>query len=183
VQGPDFWPTPSTYIYIDSDKYVNLARSAVGCDPPCRKSTEGRNEELDLGAMSGSNAEQNASGLHESKRKFVEVRNSASTESACGRTSTSNGVSNSEFDDLQVDTNTRELRANSNSEWVCATGCETEENHDGTILITVAGIDQPLRMLVDTGAQISVIKRGLIPDNIPIRTDKQYEFARITLGA
>jgi hypothetical protein len=38
-------------------------------------------------------------------------------------------------------------------------------------------------MLVDTGAQISVIKRGLIPDNIPIRTDKQYEIAGITLGS
>jgi hypothetical protein len=61
---------------------------------------------------------------------------------------------------------------NSNSEWASATGCETEENHDGTVLITVVGIDQPLRMLVDTGEQISVIKRGLIPDNVPIRTDK-----------
>jgi hypothetical protein len=60
---------------------------------------------------------------------------------------------------------------------------ETEANHDGTILITVAGIDQPLRMLVNTGAQISVIKRGLIPDNIPIRTNKQCEIAAITLGS
>jgi hypothetical protein len=84
---------------LDSDKYVNLARSAVGCDPPCRRLTEGRNEELVLGAMSGSNAEQNVGMLHENKRKFVEVRNSASTESACGTTSTSNEVSNSERDD------------------------------------------------------------------------------------
>jgi hypothetical protein len=72
---------------------------------------------------------------------------------------------------------------NSNSEWVYATGCESEENHDGTILITVVGIDQPLRMIVDTVAQISVLQRGLIPDNIPIRADKQHEIAGITLGS
>jgi hypothetical protein len=66
--------------------------------------------------LSDSDANQNVSMLHEKKRKFVEVRNSASTESACGTTSTSNGVSNSERDDLQVDTTERELRANSNSE-------------------------------------------------------------------
>jgi hypothetical protein len=34
---------------LDSENYVNLARSAVGCDPPCQRSTEGRNEELVLG--------------------------------------------------------------------------------------------------------------------------------------
>jgi hypothetical protein len=176
-------PDADNLIDLDSDKYVNLARAAVGCDPLWRGSTEGRNKELVLGAMSGSNAEQNASGLHENKRKFVEVRNSASTESVCGTTSIPNGVSNSERDDLQVDTNTRELRANSNSEWVCATWCETEENPDGTVFITVVGIDQSLRMLIDTGAQISVIKRGLMPDNIPIRIDKQYDIAGITLGS
>jgi hypothetical protein len=133
--------------------------------------------------MSGSNANQSVSRLQEKKRKFVEVRNSASTESACGETSTSNGVSNSECDDLQVDTTARELRVNSNSEWVCATGYETETNHDGSILITAAGLDQPLSMLVGTGAQISVTKRGLIPDNVPIHTDKKYEIAGITSGS
>jgi hypothetical protein len=70
---------------------------------------------------------------------------------------------------------------NSNSEWACATACETEENHDGTILITVVGTDQPLRMLVDTGTQISVLKRRMIPDKI--RTDEQHEIAGITLGS
>jgi hypothetical protein len=44
-------------------------------------------------------------------------------------------------------------------------------------------MDQPLRMLIDKGSQIFVIKRGLIPDNIPIRTDKQCEIAGITLGS
>ena len=172
---------------LGSAMYVNLAkprpRSAIGCDPPCRRSTEGRKEELVLGAMSGSYADQNVSRLDEKKRKFIEVSNSASTESACGKTSASNGVFNSEGEDLQVKMTSRKMRVNSDSEWVCATGCETEENHDGSILITVAGIDQPLRMLVDTGAQISVIKRGLIPDDVPIHTDKQYEIAGITVGS
>jgi hypothetical protein len=67
--------------------------------------------------------------------------------------------------------------------WASATGCETEENHDGTILITAVGIDKPLRVLVDTGAQISVLKQRLIPDNIPICADKQYEIAGITMGS
>ncbi|PNF23589.1 hypothetical protein B7P43_G13934 [Cryptotermes secundus] len=181
------FPDADNLTDLGSDMYVNLAkprpRSAVGCDPPCRRSTEGREEELVLGAMSGSYADQNVSRLDEKKRKFVEVSNSASTESACGKTSASNGVFNSEGEDLQVKTTSREMRVNSDSERVCATGCETEENHDGSILITVAGIDQPLRMLVDTGAQISVIKRGLIPDDVPIHTDKQYEIAGITVGS
>jgi hypothetical protein len=73
---------------LDSNTYVNLAkprrRSVIGCDPPCRRSTEGRNEQSVLGATSGSNADQNFCRLHEKvERKFVEVRNSASTESAC----------------------------------------------------------------------------------------------------
>jgi hypothetical protein len=71
----------------------------------------------------------------------------------------------------------------SNSEWACATECENEENYDGAILITVVGIDQPLRILVGMGVHISVIKRGLIPDNIPIRAGKQYEISGITLGS
>ncbi|PNF20391.1 hypothetical protein B7P43_G09709 [Cryptotermes secundus] len=181
------FPDADNLTDLGSDMYVNLAkprpRSAVGCDPPCRRSTEGREEELVLGAMSGSYADQNVSRLDEKKRKFVDVSNSASTESACGKTSASKGVFNSEGEDLRVKTTSREMRVNSDSERVCATGCETEENHDGSILITVAGIDQPLRMLVDTGAQISVIKRGLIPDDVPIHTDKQYEIAGITVGS
>jgi hypothetical protein len=112
--------------------------------------------------MSGGNADQNVSRLHEKKRKFVEVRNSASTESACGTTDKSKGVPNSEFDYLHVNTTTRELHVNSNSEWVRTTKSETEENHDGTILITVVVTGQPLRMLVDMGTQIRVLKRGLI---------------------
>jgi hypothetical protein len=98
---------------LGSDMYVNLAkprtRSAVGCDPPCRRSTEGRNEELVLGAMSDSYANQNVGRLQEKKRKLVEVRDSASTESACGTTRKSNGASNSECDDLHVDRTAREL--------------------------------------------------------------------------
>jgi hypothetical protein len=61
----------------------------------------------------------------------------------------------------------------SNSEWDSITECETEKNHDDTILITVVGLDLPLSKLIDTGAQISVLKRGLITDNISIRTDNQ----------
>jgi hypothetical protein len=38
-------------------------------------------------------------------------------------------------------------------------------------------------MLVYTGAQISVLKQGLIPDNIPICADKQYEIAGNTMGS
>jgi hypothetical protein len=38
-------------------------------------------------------------------------------------------------------------------------------------------------MLVDTGAQISVLKQGLIPENIPICADKQYEIVGITMGS
>jgi hypothetical protein len=38
-------------------------------------------------------------------------------------------------------------------------------------------------MVVDTGAQISMLKRSLIPDNIPINTDTQYEIAGITTGS
>jgi hypothetical protein len=102
--------------------------------------------------MSGSNADQNVSRLHEKKRTFVEVRDFASNESAYGTTRKSNGVSKSECDDLQIYTTARELRVSSTSEGVCTTGCETEENHDSTILITVVGIDQPLRTLVDTRA-------------------------------
>ncbi|PNF39993.1 hypothetical protein B7P43_G15585 [Cryptotermes secundus] len=181
------FPDADNLTDLGSDMYVNLAkprpRSAVGCDPPCRRSTEGREEELVLGAMSGSYADQNVSRLDEKKRKFVDVSNSASTESACGKTSASKGVFNSEGEDLRVKTTSREMCVNSDREWVCATVCETEENHDGSILITVAGIDQPLRMLVDTGAQISVIKRGLIPGDVPIHTDKQYEVAGITVGS
>jgi hypothetical protein len=45
------------------------------------------------------------------------------------------------------------------------------------------GIGYPLKMLVDTGAQISMIKRGLIPDSIPINTGKQYEIAGIRVGS
>lgn len=33
------------------------------------------------------------------------------------------------------------------------------------------------------GAQISVLKQNLIPDNIPINTDTQYEIAGITNGS
>jgi hypothetical protein len=76
----------------------------------------------------------------------------------------------------------RESHVDSNSEWAYATECETEENYDGTVLIVV-GIEQPLRILVGMGAHISVLKQGLIPDNIPIRTDKQYEIAGITMGS
>jgi hypothetical protein len=68
--------------------------------------------------MSGSNADQNVSGLHENVgRKFAEVRNSSSTESACSTTNKSKGDSNSECDGLHDDTAVRELRMNSNSEW------------------------------------------------------------------
>jgi hypothetical protein len=38
-------------------------------------------------------------------------------------------------------------------------------------------------MLVDTGAQISVLKQNLIPNNIPINIDTQYEIAGITIGS
>jgi hypothetical protein len=38
-------------------------------------------------------------------------------------------------------------------------------------------------MLVDTGARIFVLKRGLIPDNIPIQKNKQSKIAGITLGS
>jgi hypothetical protein len=84
-----------------SNTYVNLAkprpRSVAGRGPPCRRLTEGRNEASVLGATSGSNADQSVSGLHEKvERKFVEVRNSASTESACSTTSKSKGVPNFE---------------------------------------------------------------------------------------
>jgi hypothetical protein len=58
-------PATDNLTDLDSDMYVNLAkprpRSAVGCDPPSRRSTVGWNEELILGAMSGSNADQNVS--------------------------------------------------------------------------------------------------------------------------
>jgi hypothetical protein len=37
-------------------------------------------------------------------------------------------------------------------------------------------------MLVDTGAQISMLKRSLIVDDIPIDKDTQYEIAGITTG-
>lgn len=57
------------------------------------------------------------------------------------------------------------------------------KNHDDSILINVRGANQPLRMLVDTGAKISVLKQNLIPDNIPINTDTQYEIAGITISS
>jgi hypothetical protein len=38
-------------------------------------------------------------------------------------------------------------------------------------------------MLVDTGAQISMLKRSLIPDNSPINTDTQYKIPGITAGS
>jgi hypothetical protein len=53
------------------------------------------------------------------------------------------------------------------------------------VLITVVDIDQTLRMLVDRVAQISTLKRGLIPDNVLICTDKQHKIAIMikTLGS
>jgi hypothetical protein len=83
---------------------------------------------------------------------------------------------------LDVNRNACELHVDSNSERAHAAECETEKNHDSTVLITVVGIDQPLRMLVDTWVQISALKRGLILDNVPICTDKQYEISGISLG-
>jgi hypothetical protein len=71
----------------------------------------------------------------------------------------------------------------SNSEWASATACETEENHDGTNLITVVGIDQTLRTLVDTGAKVFMLKQGLISDKISICADKEYEIAGIIMGS
>jgi hypothetical protein len=59
----------------------------------------------------------------------------------------------------------------------------TTEHHDGNVLMNVRRLNQPSRMLVDTGAQISVLKSNLIPDNIPICTDEQYATAGITNGS
>lgn len=64
-----------------------------------------------------------------------------------------------------------------------ATEHGTGKSHDGSILTNVGGTNQPLRMLVDTGAQISVLKQNLIPNNIPINIDTQYEIAGITIGS
>jgi hypothetical protein len=115
--APTFWLSGST------SQYVNLAkprpRSVAGCDVPCRRSTEGRNQESALGAISGNNADQNVGGLHgKVERKFVEVMNSASTEGA----SKSKGVSNSKCDDLHGDTSAHELRMNSNSDGLAPQG-------------------------------------------------------------
>jgi hypothetical protein len=106
-------PDAANLTDLGSDTYVYLAkprpRSISGYDLPCRMSTEDRNEELALGAMSGSNDDHNVGRLHEKRRKFVEVRDSASTESACGTTRKSNGVFNSDCDDLHIDRTAREL--------------------------------------------------------------------------
>ena len=94
--------------------------------------------------------------------------------SACSEVSKSNVVASSVDSQLQVDKRTRETRVGNKHEQFRVTECGTEENHDGSIPINVRGINQPLRLLVDTGAQISVLKRNLIPDNVPVNTVTQY---------
>jgi hypothetical protein len=172
-------PDADNLIDLDSNMNVNLykprTRSVVGCDPPWRRSTEGRKAQSVLANMSGSSASKNVSRLHETvKRKPVEVRNSASTETACGTIRRSKAITNSEGEHLDVDRTACELHVN-NSERAYTTEYETEKNHDSTVIITV--------VLIDTGAQMSALKRGLIPVNVPICTDKQYEIARTSLGS
>jgi hypothetical protein len=103
--------TPDTD--LDSNMCVNLAKPRP--QSPCRRSTEGRNEESVIVVVSDSNADQNVSRLHEKVgRKLVKVGNSAVTESACVQPV-------DRKDDLHVDTTARELRVDSKSEWACAT--------------------------------------------------------------
>jgi hypothetical protein len=56
------------------------------------------------------------------------------------------------------------------------------EIHDGRFSF-MRDINQPLRMLVGTGSQITVLKRNCIPDNIPTNTNRKCEIAGITAGS
>jgi hypothetical protein len=113
-------PDTDNLIDLDSNMNVNLdkprPRSVVGCDPPRRRSTEGRKEQSILVAKSGNSASENVSRLRDKvKRKPVEVRNSAITERTCGTTRRSKAVTNSEGEYLDVDRTACELHVGSNS--------------------------------------------------------------------
>jgi hypothetical protein len=129
--------------------------------------------------MNGSSASENV----DNSQTVVEGRGTEVAGSACIEGSESNVAASLVDSHLHVDKRTREIRVGNKDEQFRVIERGTEENHDGSILINVRGINQPLRMLVDTGAQISVLKRNLIPDNFPINTDTQYEIAGITAGS
>jgi hypothetical protein len=128
--------------------------------------------------VNGSSAGENV----DISQTLVEVRDAEIAGSACSEGSKFNVVSNSVDSHLYVDKHTSEIRMSKN-EKLQVKDHGTEENHDGSNLINVRGINQSLRILVDTGAQISMLKRSLIPANSPINTDTQYEIAGITTGS
>jgi hypothetical protein len=103
------------------------------------------------------------------------------TESNGGKTSKPEDAADSKGGHVDVSITKQEV--GEKSKLVPAAKRQAEENHDGIILVTIGGISRPFRMLVDTGVKIYVLKLGLIPEYIPIHTDKQYELAGITTGS
>jgi len=110
----------------------------------------------------------------------VGVRHAEVTGSGCSEVSRSSVVASSVDRQLYVDNSTRDTRVSNKKEQNRAAEQGTGKNHDGTILFNVRGMKLSLQMLVDTGAQISVLMFNLILDNIPI---KQLQIVRITAGS
>jgi hypothetical protein len=113
-------PDTDNLIDLDSNMNVNLdkprPRSVAGCDPPWRRSNEGRKEQSVVVAKSGNSASENVGRLRDKvKRKPVEVRNSAITERVCGTTPRSKAVTNSEGEHLDAGRTACELHVGSNS--------------------------------------------------------------------
>jgi hypothetical protein len=113
--------------------------------------------------------------------KIVEPETVEVTESTRGKPGTPKDTGNPR--DNHVDVGTTEHEAGNRSKLVPTAERGADENHVGTTLLTAGGTSRPLRMLVDTGAEISMLKRGLIPGNVAIHTDRQYEIAGIKVGS
>ena len=137
---------------------------------PALSAADSRSEDSILAAENGSSASDNA-GLSQTVvvSKSVGFRNPKMSGSACSENSISNIVANSADNRLHVGKSTRELCVGRKKGFVPQHG--TGYNHDVNIVINTGCTNQPLRMHLDTGAQIFVSKLRLIPDNISIHTD------------
>jgi hypothetical protein len=60
---------------------------------------------------------------------------------------------------------------------------QAAENHVGNTSTNMGHINQTVGMLVFTGTQISVVKRGLLPENIHTCFGEKYEIAGAVSGS
>jgi len=81
----------------------------------------------------------------------AEIRDTKIAGNVCSWSSRSNVVASSVDSHLHVDNSTREKHVGTNNEKFRTTEHGAGENHYCSILINVRGINQPLRILVDTG--------------------------------